>query len=219
MGATFAMLIAGTQSAAKSFGSAGLLDVTTGLQTGLGFASHEQQAQAASLRGRFENDVAERNAQLSEKEGEDALNVGNLEENRQRLATEQEQGASLAAQGASGATVGSGSNADVRASQQLIGDVDALTIRNNAARQAWGYDVEAANSRMQGKLALLAGENEAASQRTAAVTTLLGGAYSLYSASKLRVKPDTTTLPPLTPPMDPATATRMVQQNPYWQTT
>lgn len=182
MGATIATIIAGTQ-------------------TGIATASHLQAAQAASLRGRFENDIAERNAKLAEKQGEDALNVGNFEENRMRLQTEQEEGATRAAAGASGASVASGSAVDVRASQQLVGDVDALTIRNNAARQAWGYDVEAANERMQGRLALLAGENEAATERTGAATTLLTGAANMYSLSKLRVaKPTTPTTPPAPPP-------------------
>ena len=160
--------------------TAGIISaVTTGAQIGFGFEQHQQNAQAASLRGRFENDVAERNAQLAEKQGQDALNIGNSEENRQRLQSEQQIATGRTSTAAQNVDVSSGSAAAVRASQQLVGEVDALTIRNNAAREAWGYDVEAANQRMNGRLALLSGENEAAAERASSVSTLLTGASSL----------------------------------------
>lgn len=157
---------------------------SSGAQTGLAFGQRQQDAQAASLRGRFENDVAERNAQLAERQGRDAINRGATAEDRQRLETRQEIGSSRAQLAAQGVDVSSGSGAAVTASESLIGDLDALTIRNDAARQAWGYDVEASNSRTQGKLALLAGENEAATQRAASVSTLLTGATNIYGQAR-----------------------------------
>lgn len=153
---------------------------STGAQTGLGFMQHQSAAQAASLRGRFQSDVAERNAQLAERQGEDALNRGSLEENRMRGETVRQVASGRAALAAQGIDISSGSAAGDTASQELVGEVDALTIRNNAAREAWGYNVDAANSRMQGRLALLAGENEAATERLGSVSTLLSGASSLY---------------------------------------
>jgi hypothetical protein len=160
---------------------------TTGAQVGFGFMQHQQNAQAASQRGRFANDVAERNAQLAERQGRDAINVGELEANRMRGQTDQEVSSGRAAAGAQGVDVNVGSPAAVTDSRKLVGDVDALTIRNNAARAAWGYDVEAANERMNGKLALLAGENEAAGERLSSVSTLLGGASSMYGLYKTRI--------------------------------
>lgn len=154
---------------------------SSGALTGLSYGQRQQDAQAASLRGRFENDVAERNAQLAERQGRDTVNRGALEEDRQRLETRQSIGSARAAAAASGVDVSSGSGAAVAATQSLLGDLDALTIRNDAARQAWGYDVEAANSRTQGRLALLSGENEAATHRAASVSTLLTGATSMYN--------------------------------------
>lgn len=159
----------------------------TGAQTGFGFMQGQQDAQASSLRGRFANNVAERNATLAERQRDDALNLGALEENRYRGRVAQESGSSRAAAGAAGVDINTGSAHDVRISQELVGEIDALTIRNNAARQAWGYDVEAANHRMQGRLALLAGENEAATQRASSVSTLLTGAasgYGLYRGTR-----------------------------------
>lgn len=161
--------------------------VSTGAEVGFGFMQHQQAAQAASMRGRFENQIAERNAQLAEMQGEDALNLGQLAENRQRGQTTQAVASGRAAAAGQGIDINTGSAAAVRVSQELVGEIDALTIRNNAARQAWGYDVEAAHQRMQGRLALLGGENEAATERLASVGTLLTGAASLYGLRNTRV--------------------------------
>ena len=44
----------------------------------------------------------------------------------------------------------------------MFGEVDLKTIRNNAARRAWGYDVEKQNSLSEGKLAKYGGNMTAA---------------------------------------------------------
>lgn len=169
--------------------------VMAGANAGIGFAQGQANAQAASLRGRFQNDVAERNAQLAEMQREDALNRGSLEEDRARGETAQAIASGRASAAAQGIDVNSGSAVAVRASQQLVGDIDATTIRNNAAREAWGYDVEAANQRMQGKLALLAGENEAAQDRLGSYSTLLSGAVGVYKAASGMPRTNTLTVP------------------------
>lgn len=171
---------------------------STGAQTGFAFGQHQADAQAASLRGRFENDVAERNAKLAEMQRADVLNRGAFEENRFRGEVDQQVSSGRAAAAASGVDVSTGSAADVSATRSAVGELDALTLRNNAAREAWGYDVQAANSRMEGRLALLAGENEAAGQRAAGVSTLLTGASSLASQyyrtrTKTTIDPGATT--------------------------
>lgn len=162
------------------------LAALSGLQTGLEFGQHQKDAQAASMRGRLQNDIAERNAQLAERQGRDALNRGAMAEGRERLETRQQIGSTRAALAAQGIDVNGGSAAEVQATERLIGDVDALMIRSNAQREAWGFDVEAANERTQGRFALLAGENEAAAQRVAGVSTLLGGVANLYSINGMR---------------------------------
>ncbi len=53
-------------------------------------------------------------------------------------------GAIEASQAASNITVGSGSAVDVRSSAAEMGELDALTIRSNAEKQAYGYQTQAA---------------------------------------------------------------------------
>ena len=51
---------------------------------------------------------------------------------------------------------------DFQGDPAAIGEQDALTIRANAARQAWGYKVEANNYRNEGRVAKATGRNAAA---------------------------------------------------------
>lgn len=54
-------------------------------------------------------------------------------------------GEAKVAAAASGVDTGSGSALDMLADTRAMSELDALTIRNNAAREAWGYRTAAAN--------------------------------------------------------------------------
>lgn len=77
-----------------------------------------------------------------------------------------------ALQGASGVDVGSGSPVDVRASSAALGELDALTILNNAETKALGFQ-------QQRQLDLAAGEAGETAGYIGAATSLLGAAGSV----------------------------------------
>jgi flagellin-like hook-associated protein FlgL len=68
------------------------------------------------------------------------------------MKTRAEIGSAKAFQGASGLNVNTGSAVDVRQSMTEIGYYDQQTIRANAAKTAWGYEVEATQDEAQGAL-------------------------------------------------------------------
>jgi hypothetical protein len=147
----------------------------------------QRQASAASAQGQYTKKVYDQNAKTADLEAQDAIDRGQIQEQRSRLATRQNIGASRAAQAASGVDVSSGSAADVQASEAGIGALDALTVRNNAAREAWGYKVEGVNLRQQGELAAFAGDQAAAGYRAQSLNTVLTGAvntYGIYQRNK-----------------------------------
>jgi hypothetical protein len=150
------------------------------VQTGTGIVTANRQAYAAKAMGEYESKIDLQNASLSDQQAQDALQRGQIEESRQRLQTRQTIGASRAAQAASGVDVSSGSAADVQASEAGLGELDALTIRNNAQREAWGYTVQGINDRQQAKLAQFGGEQAAAGYRAQAFSTALTGAANTY---------------------------------------
>lgn len=150
-------------------------------QTVSGFQSAQRQASAASAQGQYQKTVFDANARMADLQGKDAIQRGQIAEQRQRLATRQEIGSTRAALAGQGVDVGTGSAADVQASEAAIGEIDALTIKNNAALENWGYKVEALNASQQGRLAAFSGDQAAAGYRAEGLSTLLTGAGNTAS--------------------------------------
>lgn len=112
-------------------------------------------ARAARAQGDYESSIANTNAAIARVKMRQVLEQGDIERSRQNLKTEQTVGALRTAAGASGTDVATGSNALVRIGAVGVGSIDELTVRNNAARQAWGYETEAIQDTYQGQFANL----------------------------------------------------------------
>jgi hypothetical protein len=101
---------------------------------------------------KLQSQIATQNANYSFQTGEEnAAKYG--------IQAAQRMGAITAAQGASGLDVGSFSAQQVRAGQQKITDMDLAQIKTNAARQAYGYESEAAVDRAKAGLYKSAARN------------------------------------------------------------
>jgi hypothetical protein len=79
----------------------------------------------------------------------DAIARGAEAEGRSRSQTKQILGTQRAGYAGQGVDVGTGSAVDVAADTTALGELDAMTIRNNAKREAYGYQVQAAGFRAQ----------------------------------------------------------------------
>ena len=95
--------------------------------------------------GKIDAATAETNRRLAEAQANDALLRGTIEESRYRRQIAQIVGAQKAAFGARNVAV-SGTPLDILSDTAQIGEEDALTIRNNAAREAWGYRNQASEA-------------------------------------------------------------------------
>ncbi len=123
----------------------------------------------------FNANVEAKNAEISTQKAAWAGEEGDQAAGISQLKTAAKVGSIKANQGASGVEVGTGSNADVVNSAREVGALDALTIRSNAAREAYGYQTEAYSHRAQEALNRYAAKNEVAASKINAATTLLGG--------------------------------------------
>lgn len=130
--------------------------------------------------GKYQSDIARENAKTAEYQGEYAARIGAIDEQNYLAKVRGVLGAQRARLGAAGVDPNTGTPLDMQTDTLQFGARDALTIRNNAAREAWGYRVEAVNSLEQGRLA----RSEA--QYGAASTLLTGGAqaYGIYNQKK-----------------------------------
>ncbi len=136
-------------------------------------------AQASYNQGKYLDKVAKVNAGISDRAASDAIARGSLEADQQRDYTQQVIGGQRAGFAANGVDVNTGSAGIVQNDTAALGELDALTIINNAAREAYGYRVQAMDQRQQGKLARYQGN-------MAAAGSILGGieqgAMMAYSA-------------------------------------
>lgn len=131
---------------------------------------------ASSQAANYQAAVAERNAQIARQNAEsERLRGGQLAYN-QDLKTRQTKGAARAAQGASGADVGSGSATDVQAGIASIGRLDALTILHNSELKARGYEVEALNFDSESEFAKMKGKSAREAALWSAAGSIVGGA-------------------------------------------
>jgi hypothetical protein len=149
------------------------------------------QADAAKKAGEAQNTIAQRNAELEDYKGKMAVNIGAVAEENHRAKVRQMVGSQRATLAANGVDLGSGTALDLIGETAEFGEADALTIRYNAAREAWGYGTNATNYRTEGSVARTNGRNSAkgtylttaASMASMAGGGFGGGATASYGAS------------------------------------
>lgn len=113
--------------------------------TGMQAFGAYQTAQAQQASSRYQARVAENNAKIGEWQAQDALRRGEQAETDQRRKAAQIKGAQTASMAARGIDISTGSALNILSDTDYLGEIDALTIRDNAKREAWGHRVGAQN--------------------------------------------------------------------------
>lgn len=96
--------------------------------------------------------IARNNAGLAQRNADVTMGEGEIATSNQQLKNRAEIGAIGADQAASGVDVNTGSAVDTRQSAAELGQLDALTIRSDASRKAYGYRVAAQNETAQANI-------------------------------------------------------------------
>lgn len=146
-----------------------------GLLQGLG-QKRQAKADAAALR---------QNALYLNQAAHDARQRGAREADQARLDTQQAIGSQRVAQAASGGEVNTGSNALAQQDTAQFGELDALTIANNAAREAYGYEVEATGLQNQARALKKGAKNAPLTGLLSGAVQGFAGAYSSGSLGNL----------------------------------
>jgi hypothetical protein len=138
-----------------------------------------EAGEASAAANAYKAQVATNNAEIARRNAISDAQAGDTAAFNQGLKTRAKVGAEKAQQGASGIDVNTGSAADVRKGTQQLGMLDALTIRSNAARKAYGDLVESTSDTAQSQLDTMAGQQASEAGEIGAVGSLLSGASSL----------------------------------------
>lgn len=121
------------------------------LAAGAAIAGATVSAVGQIAQGQYNASVARSNAANLDAAAADATTRGGIAANQRRADTQRVIGSQRA--GMSGVDLSTGSSLDVLVGTAGIGEQDALTIENNAAREAWGYRTQAGYARQQAKFA------------------------------------------------------------------
>lgn len=134
---------------------------------------------------RFQEKMGKQNMLIKKRMAEDAIERGNREEARHRLRVRQMASEQTAKMSALGLDVSSGSAANVLSDTATMGELDALTIRENARREAWGHTVGGQQAMMQGELDAMGSRNRATGTLLTTAGTVAGQWYGYNQDQKL----------------------------------
>lgn len=141
--------------------------------------SAHQQAAAQQQAMAYQAAVAMNNKQIAEQYAEAEVQKGQRLEEAKRTETAQREGMVRAAVGASGIDVNSGSPLRLQADTAMTGDLDALTIRNNSMRAAYGYRVQGLSYASQASLDMMGAESAGRAGTLGQWSSIIGGASSV----------------------------------------
>jgi predicted subunit of tRNA(5-methylaminomethyl-2-thiouridylate) methyltransferase len=150
----------------------------------LGAAGQVQQAKATAEANKYNAQVAEMNAEIADKQAKDATERGKQEEQQKRLQTAQLEGRQKAAIAANGIDLSFGSPLDTIVDTAKMGEIDALNVRTNAYREAYGYKVQGTNHLASAKLDRMRADAAVKGGYLDAVGTILGGTGKVYTQGK-----------------------------------
>lgn len=160
-----------------------LATASMGLQVAGGITSAAGaygQSKATKAAYNYQAAVSRNNAQIAEWQAQDALTRGGKAEQSQRLKTAQLKGTQRATLAARGVAIDEGSALNILQDTDYMGELDAATIRDNAAREAWGHRNQAAG--YTSDASMLSNRAAAESPLRAAGTSLLTSAGSVASS-------------------------------------
>lgn len=139
------------------------------------------QSRAVDAKGVYDESVANTNAELSRLQAKQAISAGDAEVARRDEENKIRTGAARAGAGASGADIGSFSTSLAIKSISDVNAMDVQTIKNNAARTAWGFQTQAIIDRFRGNMARLTSKAQSEQTLITGGLKAIAGPLSIYS--------------------------------------
>lgn len=153
----------------------------TAISAGVSAYGSIQSGNAQAAAANYQAQVNNQNAQIAAQNATAATQAGNAQAEQEMMRNAAQQSRIRAEVGASGLDVNSGSAADVQSGQGIIGNLDVLTIRNQAARQAYGYETQSTGFSNQAQLNTAQAGFDKTAGTIGGIGSILGGASSVGS--------------------------------------
>lgn len=147
--------------------------------TGVAMEGQMQASAAASNAAKYNAEVAAQNQTIANTEAAQATAAGQVEAQQKANATNEMVGRQKAELAANGVDVNTGSAVDLESDTKAAGQLDQLTIQNNAARTAAGFTNQGISYADQAQLDQANSENTLAVGELGAASTALKGGGSV----------------------------------------
>lgn len=154
---------------------------TTLASGAIGTIGAQSQGQSEANMYNYQAGVAKVNATVARQDSTYATEAGGVEATNSGMRTRAEVGATRAGMAAGNIDINSGSGSRVVASETAIGQENQATIRANAAKRAYGFDVKAAEDTAQAGAYDVAATTSLESGDINAISTIIGTAGSVAS--------------------------------------
>lgn len=161
--------------------AAALPMITQGISTA---GNAYQQSQSIKAQGAYSKAIAETNKSFAELQADDAVKRGNLASLQQQGKTAEFVSSQKAALAAQGIELDSGTAESLLRNTESLGELDAVNIKSNAWKEAWGFKSQANQYSAEGKAAELTSKNLAKSTLLTGGIQALGAGTSAYAAYK-----------------------------------
>lgn len=152
-------------------------------------------ADSAKKTGEYTQEVAEQNQALDLEREQQSKQIGAIREEEQRQKVRQFAGSQEADFAARGVDLSSGVVTAMLDDTYTLGETDALNIRANAMREAWGYSVSATNNRNEGRFAKWSGNRQAMGTYLSTAGSLAGQGYSGFQSGTFGSKASGSSIP------------------------
>lgn len=140
-----------------------------------------QNAQAIKAQGFYASSIANSNAAMAKLKATQALQAGDVAASRKDMVTRGQVGTARAMASGSGVDVNVGSPAAVQSEIRTAGASDVLTIKNNAAREAWGYQTQAIQDTFEGQFSNLTAKSKAQQSLVTGGLQAISGPMALWA--------------------------------------
>jgi len=139
------------------------------------------QGNAQAGADRYQAQVAQNNATIARQNADYAMKAGEARTTAEALKGRQQMGRLKAGIAAGGVDVNTGSAVGVLEGQAEVNQLDAMTVRSNAAREAYGYQTQATTFDAQSQLYKSEASDAENAGYLGAFTGLLSGAGNIGS--------------------------------------
>lgn len=157
-------------------------------QAASGLLNSNSEAKGSTDQNNYAADRYEQNASYADRQAQDAIDRGESDASAHDRKVKLLIGQQRAKLGAQGADLSAGSALDIQKDTAGLGAEDVLTIKNNAYREAWGYQSQAADYRKQADLYRSAGKTTARNSILGGLSEAVGTGFAAYAKTKANTK-------------------------------